>query len=122
MRAPAAILMLSLLVTPAAARLWKPTPEQTAMDYATITHNKGAEGQVVIAWLASPVAALPTVKQLLDKYVVISIAHTRQTPGGITTWDDILGVQVNGGVSAALNYLTEATLQARDAHAIQAGA
>jgi alanine-glyoxylate transaminase/serine-glyoxylate transaminase/serine-pyruvate transaminase len=28
----------------------------------------------------------------------------------------------NGGVSAALNYLTEATLQARDAHAIQAGA
>ena len=92
MRAFAFGFALVAAVTPAAARLWKPTPAQTAADYVTIVHNKGADGRVVISWLASPVMIGPTLKPLLDKYLLISIAHTRQGLGGTTTWDDIEGV------------------------------
>src|SRR5437868_13868217 len=105
MRALALVLVL-LLATPVAARLWKPTPEQTAGDYATINHNKGAEGRVLISWMASPAVSAPSMKQLLDKYVVVSVIHTRQAPGGITTWDDIQGVQVSDGAGQTLKEVT----------------
>jgi len=93
---------LLVAATPALARLWKPTPEQLALDYVTINHNKGAEGRVMLGWMASPVILAPTVKPLLDKYVVLSIVHTRQAPGGPVTWDDIQGVQVTDGNGQAL--------------------
>jgi hypothetical protein len=38
-----------------------------------------------------------SLKQILDKYVVISIMHTRQAPGGPVTWDEVNGVQVSDG-------------------------
>ena len=95
-------LVLPGVATPAAARLWKPTPEQLAQDYVTINHNKGADGRVVIAWMASPLLPSPVVKQLLDKYVVLSIAHTRPGPDGTLTWDDIQGVQLIDGNGQAL--------------------
>jgi len=88
---------LFVAATPVSARLWKPTPEQLALDYVTINHNKGAEGRVMLGWMASPVVPAPTVKPLLDKYVVLSIVHTRQVPGGPMTWDEIQGVQVTDG-------------------------
>jgi hypothetical protein len=90
-------LALLVVATSVQARLWKPTPEQLALDYATINHNKGAEGRVLLGWMASPVVPSPTVKSLLEKYVVLSIVHTRQAPGGPVTWDDIQGVQVADG-------------------------
>jgi hypothetical protein len=38
-----------------------------------------------------------SLKQILDKYVVISIMRTRQAPGGPVTWDDVQGVQLSDG-------------------------
>jgi len=101
--APALGLAFLAAAVPAQARLWKPTPEQLALDYLTITHNKGAEGRVMLGWMASPMISAATVKPLLDKYVVLSIVHTRQTPGEPVTWDDIHGVQVADGNGQALN-------------------
>ena len=104
MRALALIMAFAMLVLvpPASARLWKPMPDQLALDYATINHNKGADGRVILGWMASPLMPSPSVKQLLDKYVVISIVHTRQAPGGPLTWDNIQGVQVSDGNGQAL--------------------
>ena len=102
MRALIPALALALLVTPAMARLWKPTPDQLAADYVTITHNKGTEGRVIMSWMASPVISSPALKPILDKYVVLSIVRTRQAAGGPLTWDDVQGVQVSDGNGQAL--------------------
>ena len=102
MRALVSVLAFVLLVTPAMARLWKPTPDQLAADYVTITHNKGTEGRVIVSWMASAVIPSPALKPILDKYVVLSIMHTRQAAGGPLTWDDIQGVQVSDGNGQAL--------------------
>jgi hypothetical protein len=99
-------LALVAAAAPAAARLWKPTPAQVAMDYATINHNKGPEGRVIVSWLASPLMTAPTMKQLLDRYVVISIAHSRTGLGGAATWDDIEGVVVTDGNGQPLKEVT----------------
>jgi len=97
MRVLVSALLAVLLVLPANARLWKPTPEQVTADYVTITHNKGAEGRVILGWMTSQMVPAVALKQILDKYIVISLMHTRQEPGGPVTWDDIQGVQVSDG-------------------------
>ena len=102
MRVLASAVLAILLVTPATARLWKPTPEQVTSDYTTISHNKGTEGRVVLSWMTSLMAPGPALKQILDKYVVISIMHTRQQLGGPVTWDDIQGVQLSDGNGESL--------------------
>jgi hypothetical protein len=110
MRASAVALALLVMAAPATARLWKPTPDQLAADYVTITHNKGTEGRVVLGWMASPVIPSPAMKPLLEKYVVISIMHTRQVLGGPLTWDDIQGVQVSDGNGQALKEVPSDTM------------
>ena len=106
MRALVLGLILAAGLTPASARLWKPTPAQLALDYLTINHNKGADGHVVVGWMASPTMTSPTMKPLLDKYVVISIIHTRSQPGGLASYDDVQGVQVSDGRGQALKEVT----------------
>ena len=106
MRALVSALTIALLVTPAMARLWKPTPDQLAADYVSITHNKGTEGRVLVSWMASPVIPSPALKPILDKYVVLSIMHTRQAVGGPVTWDEVQGVQVSDGNGQALKEVT----------------
>jgi hypothetical protein len=88
-----AVLAAITTASPAIARLWKPTPLQLAQDYTLINHNKGDEGRVIIQWMASPTVTPLTLRQTLDKYVVVGITHTRGGVGGVVTWDDIEGVQ-----------------------------
>jgi hypothetical protein len=98
----ASILAVAVLgAAPASARLWKPSPQQQTIDYLTITHNKTGES-IVIVWMASPLIAAPTMKPVLDKYIVLSIAHTRRAVDGTTTWDDVQGVQISDGAGQAL--------------------
>ena len=97
MRALVSALLIALLATPAGARLGKPTPEQVTADYVTVTHNKGTEGRVILGWMTSLMVPSVAMKQVLDKYVVVSIIHTRQAPGGPVTWDDVQGVQLSDG-------------------------
>ncbi|HET7084517.1 MAG TPA: hypothetical protein VFI23_07095 [Rhizomicrobium sp.] len=102
MRASVIALVLLAIAAPAAARLWKPAPNEIAQDYLTINHNKGEEGRVIVSWMASPAVTTPSMKQLLDKYVVLQIVHTRPVPGGVVTWDEIQGVQVSDGAGQPL--------------------
>jgi hypothetical protein len=94
-------MLLLAVAAPASARLWKPTPQQQTGDYLSIVHNKTGE-TVAIFWMATPLVVAPTMKPVLDKYLVLSIAHTRRTPDGGTTWDDVQGVQVSDGAGQAL--------------------
>jgi hypothetical protein len=98
-------LLLFAMAVPASARLWKPTPAQQVVDYLTITHNLPGDN-VLIAWMASPLVVVPTIKPLLDKYVVLSIAHTRKAPDGTTSWDDVQGVHVSDAAGQALKEVT----------------
>jgi len=106
MRASAVALALLVMAAPATARFWKPTPDQLAADYVTITHNKGADGRVILSWMASPMVSSPALKQLLDKYVVISIVHSRQAAGGSVSWDRVQGVQLSGGDGQVLKEIS----------------
>ena len=91
-------LIAAALLAPAAqARLWKPTPEQLGADYVSLVHIKGTDGRVAINWLASSVIPSPALKQILEKYVVLSIVRTRPATGGGATWDEVQGVQVSDG-------------------------
>jgi hypothetical protein len=99
--------LAGLSAMPAAARLWKPTPQQAAIDYTVISHNKGADGRVIVQWVASTAMTGPTMQQLMDKYVVISVAHSRQGASGVTTYDDIEGVQVTDGQGNALKQVPD---------------
>ena len=106
MRAVILGLILAAGLTPASARLWKPTPAQLALDYLTINHNKGAEGHVVVGWMASPTMTSPTMKPLLDKYVVISIIRSRPDAAGPVSYDDVQGVLVTDGSGQPLKEVT----------------
>jgi hypothetical protein len=95
-------LILLLPAAPSSARLWKPTPEQLAADYVSLTHVKGMEGRVILNWMAAPLVTAPGMKPVLEKYIVVNIAHARQTNVGAVTWDDIEGVQASDGNGQAL--------------------
>jgi hypothetical protein len=103
MRALFSFLAFVLLATaaPASARLWKPTLQQQAVDYLTITHNRGSD-TVVMVWMASPLVAAPTIKPVLDKYIVLSIAHTRRGTDGVIVWEDVQGVRLSDGAGQDL--------------------
>jgi len=100
-----ALLLLAMAV-PASARLWKPTPQQQIADYLGITHNKPAGDTIVISWWASPLVTAPTMKPILDKYLVLSIAHTRRGPDGVTSWDNVQGVKVSDGAGNGLKEMS----------------
>lgn len=101
-RVTSLLMALLALAAPASARLWKPTPQQLAADYTTITHNKGGTaGRVLLQWIAAP-AMTGNLQQVMEKYVVLNIIHTVVAPGGLTEWQDIEGVAVTDAAGEAL--------------------
>lgn len=71
------LLALLLAASGAQARKWSRTPLDRAQDYLTITDNRGADGLVVLVWLAPPVVPPGAVREMLDKYVVLAAVHAR---------------------------------------------
>ncbi len=75
------LLALLLAASGAQARKWSRTPLDRAQDYLTITDNRGADGLVVLIWLAPPVVPpgpmQGAVREMLDKYVVLAAVHAR---------------------------------------------
>ena len=93
----------ALAAAPASARLWKPTPLQQAQDYVAISHNKGSDGRVLLNWMASTTTTTPTMKDVLDKYVVINLIHTTASVGGAPPeWIEPEGIQVTDGSGTPL--------------------
>ena len=75
----AAALLSAMAAFPAQARLWKPQGEALAQDYTVITDVRKSHDIITIFWLASPLTPdSPAAKLILDRYVIIGVAHVKQ--------------------------------------------
>ena len=76
--------------SPAGARPWKTTPQGLAQDYAQILDVR-AQGEVVmLLWFVPQMVPEKTAERaLLDKYIVIGVAHARPGPAGSMLFDAI---------------------------------
>lgn len=102
-----ALLCVLSVSTPAGARQWKPTPQTLAQDYSSILDNRGKGEMVMLKWFVPPVVPDPrNPPSMLDKYVIISVAHSHMQPGGIATFEPIDSLQVNDSKGAPLKLLT----------------
>jgi hypothetical protein len=74
-----AALLSVAAIMPVQGRIWKPEGEALAQDYAVITDVRKSHDVVTVFWLASPLAASsPAAKLILDRYVIIGVAHVKQ--------------------------------------------
>jgi hypothetical protein len=101
----AVLLMFSL---PAAARSWHPAGRVLAQDYLVITDDRPGHDIALVFWMAWPlVDNAPTmVRELLDKYVVLGVAHGRVDVGGKMVFDkeeSATAASLNGGPLKLLN-------------------
>ena len=91
---------------PAGARPWKPKPQNLAQDYAQILDVRSQGEVVVLFWFVPEMAPeTPAAAALLDKYVVIGVAHARSGPGGSMLFDAIDPLQVNDANGKPLTFL-----------------
>jgi len=92
--AAAAIILFALGASPALSRQWKATPEALARDYATISDQRPGGELVLTMWFVpqmvpeSPGADI--TKAMLQKYVVIVVAHGRvQRATGTISFENV---------------------------------
>jgi hypothetical protein len=73
------------------SRPWKPTPTQMASDYAQINDNRSNTEIVLLRWWAAPTAQSGTTfAEILEKYVLISVAHGHvNQPQGSMSFDSM---------------------------------
>jgi len=109
-----ALVALLSFLSPALSRTWSPTPINLAQDYAIISDNRGSGDIVMVIWLAPPILPNdPTTKaarDMLDKYVVIGVAHAHIGADGTATFDQIATLDVADGSGAPLNLLNTSTM------------
>jgi hypothetical protein len=72
--------LLGMGVTTGSARIWKPSPEKVARDYATINDVRPTGDLVLLMWfvpgmIQPDAAGAAAVKAILQKYVVLVAAH-----------------------------------------------
>ena len=86
-----AILLLCAGLLPASSRMWKPTPEKLALDYATIDDARPSGDLIFLMWFAAPIVRpdVPNaaqVRALLEQYVFLAAAegHLDKTIGVIS--------------------------------------
>lgn len=98
----------------ASSRIWKATPTQIAVDYTSITHNRGNGDFVTITWLASPTAmAGSPIAALFEKYVVIAVVHSHTNvnqPAAGITFDDIKTLEIRSESGTLLTPVSESEL------------
>jgi hypothetical protein len=106
------VMLSGAVFSPAYSRQWKPTPVQMASDYAGIQHGKGKGDFVNIRWWAAPtVQPGSPLAQLLEKFVVISVAHFHiQQPTGTFTFDDISTLAARDSNNMPLTLISSSAL------------
>jgi hypothetical protein len=81
--------LLAAAVSPGFCRVWKPSTAMLAVDYTQIRDNR-SKGEVVLVWWIVPQwVQNAQMQQLLDKYVVIVVAHGKPSIGGTFTFEDV---------------------------------
>jgi len=109
-----ALAALAAAPSPALSRTWSPTPINLAQDYAIINDNRGSGDVAIIIWLAPPMfpqdASTQTARDMLDKYVVIGVAHAHIASDATMTFDQVATLDVVDGSGKALNSLNTSTM------------
>jgi hypothetical protein len=92
--------------SPAGARPWKTTPQGLAQDYAQILDGRGQGEIVVLFWLVPQIVPeSPAAQVLLDKYIIVGVAHGRMGPGGCMLFDVIDPLQIKDAGGKPLTLL-----------------
>lgn len=102
MRLRAALAVLLLLAVPATARPWKPKDAVLAQEYSVITDTRPNHELVEIFWMTWPMTGerSPMMRDLLDKYIIVGVAHGQLDPGGKMVFSQEESAQaasLNGG-------------------------
>jgi hypothetical protein len=74
-------------MAPGQSRQWAHNPTDLASDYLTINDNRGGGEIVLIMWLAAPRFAKGPTQDMLNKYVVIGVAHAHTSKEGTMSFD-----------------------------------
>jgi hypothetical protein len=93
--AAAAMILFALGASPALSRQWKATPEALARDYAGINDQRPGGELVLAMWFVPQMVpanspGADVAKAMLQKYVVIVVAHGRlQSATGTVSFDNV---------------------------------
>ena len=79
--------VLLATIAPAQCRQWAHNPTDLASDYLTINDNRGGGEIVLIMWLAAPRFAKGPTQDMLNKYVMIGVAHAHTSKEGTMSFD-----------------------------------
>jgi hypothetical protein len=123
MKKSAALIAALLVSLPAAARQWNPTSQSLAVDYSMITESRPNRELVQIYWMTWPMAAgapQATLRDLLDKYVILGVAHGQVDAGGKMVFNKDEGAQAASLDGTALKEISEASYPPAVAGAIAA--
>ncbi len=75
---------------PAHARPWQPKAKDLALDYSQIIDARANGDMVFIWWLVPQIAPNSAqVQQVLDKYIIIGVAHGHTAPEGTVTFGTV---------------------------------
>jgi hypothetical protein len=95
------------------SRPW-PRNAPNAAEYLMISDNRGNGDNVLVFWLASPLipasAGQQAARDLLDKYVVIGVAHAHVSQQATFTFDRATAPQVTGAKNEQLQLLDTDTM------------
>jgi hypothetical protein len=101
------------IVPPLQSRPW-PRNAPNAADYLIINDNRCNGDIALVFWLASPLipasAGQQAARDLLDKYVVIGVAHARVSKEATFTFDRATAPQVMGAKNERLQLLDTDTM------------
>jgi hypothetical protein len=109
MKLRTALAVLLLFSIPAGARSWKPQGAVLAQDYSVITDSRPNRDLVTILWMTWPMtgSVSPMVQQLLDKYIILGVAHGQIDPGGKMIFDKEESAQASGQDGAQFKVMDE---------------
>ncbi len=109
-----ALAALASTPSPALSRTWSPTPVNLAQDYAIISDNRGGGELVMVIWLAPPMfpqdASTQAARDMLDKYVVIGVAHAHIASDATASFDSVATLDVADASGKALTALSTGTM------------
>ena len=93
----------------ASARVWSKNPIALAQDYVVINDNRGAGEMILVLWLASPLLpdgpASDVARDLLDKNILIGVAHVHVAKDGSMTFDPVPTMDATDGAGGSLKQL-----------------
>jgi len=89
----------------AEARSWNPSQRDAAQDYLQIIHTRSQNNIAMLWWIAPPMMEGPnveSVRDLLDRYVVVAVVNANISPDGTWSFPTAEAPQVADGAGRQL--------------------